>query len=307
MTNKKDIQQGQKKDIQQGQKKDIQQGQKKDIQQGQKKDFPPVLKKPGNWSALYIYQKSAVVYQLSYAFCERFIHLFKDRTRDQVIQAARSCKQNIVEGLEDGMTSSEMQLKLLNVARASLMELKEDYKDYLNTRFLRTYVKGEDEYDQIVDFCRYHNKLEDYESNFYKWSDEVMCNYALSLCHFIDKMLMSLLEKLEREFVTEGGIKERMYRARTGYRNMQDERIKQQDEQIKQKEEKIRQKDERISQLETEINNLNNALSEANSKITGWIAKYEDLKERALKAYYSQKEEIEALKAKISKSNELLE
>ena len=86
-----------------------------------------------------------------------------------------------------------------------------------------------------------------------------------------------------------------MYRARTGYRSMQDERIKQQDEQI-------RQKDERISQLETEINNLKNALSEANSKVTGWIAKYEDLKERALKAYYSQKEEIETLKAKINKS-----
>ena len=268
---------------------------KNDIPQGQKKDIPQVLKKPGNWSALYIYQKSAVVYQLSYAFCERFIHLFKDRTRDQVIQAARSCKQNIVEGLEDGMTSSEMQLKLLNVARASLKELKEDYKDYIDSRHLRTYVKGEDEYNQIVVFCRFHNKLEDYESYFYIWSDEVMCNYALSLCHFIDKMLMSLLEKLEREFVTEGGIKERMYRARTGYRSMQDERIKQQDEQI-------RQKDERISQLETEISNLNNALSEANSKITGWIAKYEDLKERALKAYFSQKEEIEMLKAKINKS-----
>lgn len=268
---------------------------KNDIPQGQKKDIPQVLKKPGNRSALYIYQKSAVVYQLSYAFCERFIHLFKDRTRDQVIQAARSCKQNIVEGLEDGMTSSEMQLKLLNVARASLKELKEDYKDYIDSRHLRTYVKGEDEYNQIVGFCRFHNKLEDYESYFYIWSDEVMCNYALSLCHFIDKMLMSLLEKLEREFVTEGGIKERMYRARTGYRSMQDERIKQQDEQI-------RQKDERISQLETEISNLNNALSEANSKITGWIAKYEDLKERALKAYFSQKEEIEMLKAKINKS-----
>ena len=268
---------------------------KNDIPQGQKKDIPQVLKKPGNWSALYIYQKSAVVYQLSYAFCERFIHLFKDRTRDQVIQAARSCKQNIVEGLEDGMTSSEMQLKLLNVARASLKELKEDYKDYIDSRHLRTYVKGEDEYNQIVGFCRFHNKLEDYESYYYIWSDEVMCNYALSLCHFIDKMLMSLLEKLEREFVTEGGIKERMYRARTGYRSMQDERIKQQDEQI-------RQKDERISQLETEISNLNNALSEANSKITGWIAKYEDLKERALKAYFSQKEEIEMLKAKINKS-----
>lgn len=88
---------------------------------------PSVLKQQANWDALFFYQKSDVIYQLTFAFCDRFIHLYKDRTRDQVIQAARSCKQNIVEGLADGVTSTEMQLKLLNVARASLKENRAIY------------------------------------------------------------------------------------------------------------------------------------------------------------------------------------
>lgn len=94
-----------------------------------------VLKSQANWDALYFYQKSDVIYQLAFAFCERFIHLYKDRTRDQVIQAARSCKQNIVEGLADGVASTEMQLKLLNVARASLKELREDFEDYIKSTY----------------------------------------------------------------------------------------------------------------------------------------------------------------------------
>ena len=261
------------------------------------KDNDKVLNKQTNWSTLFIYQKSEVIYHLSFSFCNRFIHLYKDRTRDQVIQAARSCKQNIVEGLEDGVTSSEMQLKLLNVARASLMELREDFTDYLKSRHLRIYKKNDIEYEPIVNYCRYHNKLEEYEPFFESWTDEVMGNYALSLCHIIDKMLMSFLEKLEKEFINEGGIKERMYRARTGHLNKQDERIKQQDE-------KVRQQDERIKNLETENARLNTSLSEANSKVVAWAESYNNLKERALKAFYSQKDEIESLKAEIKRLKE---
>ena len=261
------------------------------------KDNNQVLKKPTNWSTLFIYQKSEVIYHLSFSFCNRFIHLYKDRTRDQVIQAARSCKQNIVEGLEDGVTSSEMQLKLLNVARASLMELREDFTDYLKSRHLRIFKKGDIEYEPMVNYCRYHNKLEEYEPFFESWTDEVMGNYALSLCHIIDKMLISFLEKLEKEFITEGGIKERMYRARTGHLNKQDEKIKQQDE-------KIKQQEERIKNLETENARLNTSLSEANSKVVAWAESYNNLKERALKAYYSQKDEIESLKAEIKRLKE---
>lgn len=250
---------------------------------------PSVLKQQANWDALFFYQKSDVIYQLTFAFCDRFIHLYKDRTRDQVIQAARSCKQNIVEGLADGVTSTEMQLKLLNVARASLKETREDFEDYIKSRHLLFYRKGEERYDKMLTYCRYHNKLEDYEPFFSKWSDEEMCNCAITLCHMVDKMLMSFLAKLDREFVTEGGIKERMYKARTGYRQKQDERLKQLEEEnprlIKQ-----------ILELKEQLENQKAQLEDALSLATKWQAAYEDLKQRALKAYYEQQAEIERLK-----------
>lgn len=262
--------------------------------------IPSVLKQQANWDALFFYQKSDVIYQLTFAFCDRFIHLYKDRTRDQVIQAARSCKQNIVEGLADGVTSTEMQLKLLNVARASLKETREDFEDYIKSRHLLFYRKGEDRYDKMLSYCRYHNKLEDYEPFFSKWSDEEMCNCAITLCHMVDKMLMSFLAKLDREFVTEGGIKERMYKARTGYRQKQDERLKQLEEEnprlIKQilelKGQLEKQKEEQKEQLEVQKEQLDDALSLATKR----QAAYEDLKQRALKAYYEQQAEIERLK-----------
>lgn len=255
----------------------------------EKDKVPSVLKQQANWDALFFYQKSDVIYQLTFAFCDRFIHLYKDRTRDQVIQAARSCKQNIVEGLADGVTSTEMQLKLLNVARASLKETREDFEDYIKSRHLLFYRKGEERYDKMLTYCRYHNKLEDYEPFFSKWSDEEMCNCVITLCHMVDKMLMSFLAKLDREFVTEGGIKERMYKARTGYRQKQDERLKQLEEENPRL---IKQILELKEQLEEQKKQLEDALSLA----TKWQAAYEDLKQRALKAYYEQQAEIERLK-----------
>lgn len=244
----------------------------------EKKDIPTVLNKQTNWNNLYFYQKADVIYQLSFVFCDRFIHLYKDRTRDQVIQSARSCKQNIVEGLADGVTSTEMQLKLLNVARASLKELKEDFDDYIKSRHLRFYEQGDKEYDPMLEYCRRHNKLSDYEPFFQQWTDEEMCNYAITLCHMIDKMMLTFLEKLDREFVTQGGIKERMHRARTGYRQQQDERLK---------------------QLEAELPQLREELTKAQAEAQQWQAAYNDLKQRALNAYYKQQEEIESLKKRL--------
>lgn len=265
--------------------------------------IPSVLKQQANWDALFFYQKSDVIYQLTFAFCDRFIHLYKDRTRDQVIQAARSCKQNIVEGLADGVTSTEMQLKLLNVARASLKETREDFEDYIKSRHLLFYRKGEERYDKMLTYCRYHNKLEDYEPFFSKWSDEEMCNWAITLCHMIDKMLMSFLAKLDREFVTEGGIKERMYKARTGYRQKQDERLKQLEEenprlikQILELKEQLENQKKQLENQKRQLENQKKQLEDALSLATKWQAAYEDLKQRALKAYYEQQAEIERLK-----------
>ena len=93
-----------------------------------------ILKRQRPWREAYYYQKSDTLYQLTYVFCQRFLPKHGDRTVDQMIQAARSGKQNIIEGTEAGETSTETHIKLLNVARSSLQELREDYRDYLQSR-----------------------------------------------------------------------------------------------------------------------------------------------------------------------------
>lgn len=245
-----------------------------------------VLGKTADLHQLYFYRKSDVVYQLTFAFCNRYIHLYKDRTRDQMIQAARSCKQNIVEGLADGVTSTEMQLKLLNVARASLKELREDYEDYLKSRHLAVYQQGEERYAAMINYCRRHNDLPDYESFFARWDDEQMCNWALTLCHIIDRLMLSFLNRLDQDFVTKGGIKERMHRARTQYRQVQDDRLK---------------------LLEAENPQLKQALSISQSEAIRWHQAYDDLKRRALNAFNQKQEEIERLKKEVERLKDEVE
>lgn len=188
--------------------------------------LPSALHPQTNWENLHFYQKSNAIYQLTFSFCRRFLPAYGDRTVDQMVQAARSGKQNIVEGLADGVTSTEMQLKLLNVARASIQELREDYRDFLSSRSLPLWVSGQPRYDKMVAFCRSHNKAADYEPYFEKWTAEEMANTGLTLCHMTDAMMNTFIKKLDEEFVRNGGIKERMYAARTGYRKGQDERLR---------------------------------------------------------------------------------
>ena len=185
-----------------------------------------VLKKAVVWKDLYFYRKSDTLFQLTVEFCHRFLPAYGERTVDQMIQAARSGKQNIVEGSEDGQTSSEMEIKLLNIARGSLQELRADYNDYLNTRHLTSWPANSERQQRLREFCHSHNDYSDYEPFVNKMSDEEMANMALTLCHQTDKMMCAYIEKLEKQFVTEGGIKERMYAARTGYRQEQDARMK---------------------------------------------------------------------------------
>lgn len=192
--------------------------------------MPPistVLRPQSNWNDLFFYKKSEVLYQLTVRFCARFLPAHGDRTVDQMVQAARSGKQNIVEGLADGSTSTEMQLKLLNVARASLQELREDYVDYLKSHKLPIWNSANPRYDGMLAFCREHNLLEEYELLFDQWDDEELCNVALTLCRMTDKMMCSFLQYQSDLFVAEGGIRERMHAARTGYREQQDAELKQ--------------------------------------------------------------------------------
>lgn len=184
-----------------------------------------VLRERTDWRKLHFYQKADTLYQLTYVFCQKFLPTYGDRTVDQMVQAARSGKQNIVEGIEDGKTSTEMELKLLNVARASLQELREDYDDYLHTRSLSRWAKGHPRYEKMLTFCREHNSFEHYAPLLDRWGAEEYCNTALTLCHLTDRMMCSYLERLEKQFVEQGGIKERMHAARTGYRQAQDRQL----------------------------------------------------------------------------------
>ena len=184
-----------------------------------------VLKNQTKWEDLYYYRKSNVLYQMTVVFCRRFLPKYGDRTIDQMVQAARSGKQNIVEGLADGVTSTEMELKLLNVARASIKELKEDYLDYIAAHSLVRWESGHPRYNPLLAFCRAHNDLADYEPHFMKWSDEELANCAVTLCHMVDKMMTTTLEKKQKDFVENGGIRERMTAARLGRRQTQNEEI----------------------------------------------------------------------------------
>ena len=205
-----------------------------------------VLLEGANWKELRFYQKSEALYQMTFVFCERFLPKHGDRTVDQMVQAARSGKQNIIEGSEDGKTSTEMELKLLNVARSSIHELKEDFKDYLLSRRLSLWDKQHPRYQKMHDFTKAHNRLADYEPYFQKWNDEEMANTGYTMCCQIDVMMNGYLATLEERFKKEGGMKERMYRVRTGYRAEQDRKMMEM-------EATIRRQAERIKELEEEL------------------------------------------------------
>lgn len=181
-----------------------------------------VLREGTDWRQLHFYHKTDALYQMTFVFCRRFLPPHGDRTVDQMVQAARSGKQNIVEGAEDGKASTEMELRLLNVARSSLQELREDYEDFLKTRGLAIWTDAHPRYGALLAFCRSHNAAADYAPYWERWTAEEFCNTALTLCHITDRMMTSYLARLERAFVEQGGIKERMYAARTGYRREQD-------------------------------------------------------------------------------------
>ena len=142
-----------------------------------------VLKKAVVWKDLFFYRKSDAVYQLTVEFCKRYLPTYGDRTVDQMVQAARSGKQIIVEGSEDGQTSSEMEIKLLNVARGSLQELRADYQDYLNTHHLKVWTADSERQQRLRDFCHSHNDYDAYAPLVSKMNDEEMANLLLTLCH----------------------------------------------------------------------------------------------------------------------------
>jgi four helix bundle suffix protein len=175
------------------------------------------LGKPANYRNLYFYQKSVALYDITCAFTERYLQK-GDRTIDQMVQAARSGKQNIVEGSEAGMTSSETEIKLLNVARASLQELREDFEDYLRSRHLIIWNEQHPRYQRMKTFCKKHNRTEDYKPWLADWDDEEISNVALTLIHQTDCLMIPYIKNLEQAFLATGGIREKMSAARRNRR-----------------------------------------------------------------------------------------
>ena len=186
---------------------------------------PSVLRKPTIWQELNYYKRSDILYQLTVTFCRRFLPKYGDRTVDQMVQAARSTKQNIIEGFSDGQTSFEIEMKLLGVARGSNQELLADYQDYLVSHGLSEWKGTNQRFDALHRFCLNNTAIDTYQKYFNKWTNDEMANCAICLAHIIDKALTTTLSKKDKEFVTEGGIRERMTAARLEYRVNQHEKI----------------------------------------------------------------------------------
>ena len=180
---------------------------------------PGFLPPHGNYQELLSYQKAEVVYDLTFRFCQRFLSR-GDRTIDQMVQAARSGKQNIVEGSKAAATSKEMEIKLTNVARASLEELLVDYRDFLRMRDLRLWDKNSKEAQFVRKLGnKPHGTYETYREFCETRVAEVVANIAICLIHQTNYLLDRQIRRLEQDFLKHGGIRERMTRARLQHRN----------------------------------------------------------------------------------------
>ncbi len=173
----------------------------------------------GNYKGLRSYEKAEVIYDLTFHFCHRFLSR-SDRTIDQMVQAARSGKQNIVEASKASGTSKETEIKLTNVARASLEELLVDYQDYLRVRGFGCWLKNSKQAAYVRKLgsapgTSYENYREYCETR----SADVVANIALCVIHQANYLLDQQLRRLEQDFVKEGGLRERMTRARLRFRN----------------------------------------------------------------------------------------
>lgn len=177
-----------------------------------------LISRQGNYKKLFSYQKSEAIFDITYHFCHTFL-IRGDRTVDQMIQAARSGKQNIVEGCAASSTSNEMEIKLINVAKASLHELLVDYEDFLRTRGHRQWEDNSIELLRMRELGREHNDSAFYMSIVKTRPPETIANIAIVLIKQVDYLLFKQLEKLGDRFIKEGGFREKMSRMRTEYRN----------------------------------------------------------------------------------------
>lgn len=172
----------------------------------------------GGYENLLSFKKARIVYDGTVRFCRRFLKS-TDRTCDQMIQAARSGKQNIVEGSQASGTSKETEIKLTNVGRASLEELLEDYRDFLRSRNIAEWTAGHSHSRRLRELNRRPDA--DYET-FRKGIEHsdpaIAANVMIGLIKATNYLLHRQLRHLETAFAQEGGLREGMTRARLAER-----------------------------------------------------------------------------------------
>ena len=168
----------------------------------------------GGFRNLKSYQMAEIVYDATVVFCDRWIGR-RSRTHDQMVQAARSGKQNIAEGSMASGTSKKFELKLVGVARASLEELLLDYQDFLRQRKLPLWGKNHPKAKTIRSLAyASHRSYTTYKTYIEGVPPEVATNTLICLVHQTNFLLDQQLQQLEKQFLEEGGFTEKLYRAR---------------------------------------------------------------------------------------------
>lgn len=175
------------------------------------------LPQRGNFRNLIAFQKSECIFDITVLFTRKYLGR-GDRTIDQMVQAARSGKQNIAEGCAASTTSRETEIKLLNVAKASLQELLLDYEDYLRVNDLKLWDMGNPRLEKLRIICTNNNSSAYYRAIFDKCDSEMVCNLAITLIHQTDVFLRKLINRAKSDFLREGGVREQMTRGRLDYR-----------------------------------------------------------------------------------------
>ena len=178
------------------------------------------LPQHGHYRQLRVYQVTEMIYDITFYFTQNYLSK-GDRTIDQMVQAARSGKQNIAEGNQAAATSGETEIKLTNVAKASLEELLDDYEDYLRVRNMEQWGATHPRYERMREYAKSEGIKRNYATQIKRMNDEEIANLCITLIHQAMYMLHKLLVTMQDRFVKEGGIKERMYNSRVQYRSNQ--------------------------------------------------------------------------------------
>ncbi len=186
--------------------------------QGTKGDAPGFIPPHGGYHNLLSYQRARIVYDGTVKFCGRILSP-RDRTFDQMLQAARSGKQNIIEASLASGTSKETELKLTNVARASLEELLEDYRDFLRVRGLEEWTRDHPYTQRLRVLVRTpHADYSTFRKGIENSDPAISANVLIGLIKVTTYLLDQQLRRLEEDFLSAGGLRERMTRARLAAR-----------------------------------------------------------------------------------------